>query len=45
MAFILQDEIPHAGNVFIDDLAIKEPESKYLNESREPERLKENPGI
>ena len=45
MAFILQDEIPHKGNVFIDDLAIKGPETEYVCENREAERLKENPGI
>lgn len=45
MAFVLQDEIPHAGNVFIDDLAIKGPATVYPGEDGEPERLAENPGI
>jgi hypothetical protein len=45
MVFILQDEIPHTANIFIDDLPIKGPASEYLNENDEPETLPENPGI
>src|SRR5215470_9244684 len=29
--FILQDEIPHKANIFIDDLAIKGPKLQYLD--------------
>ena len=45
MVFILQDEIPHTANIFIDDLAVKGPETQYLDEEGQPETLKENPGI
>jgi transposase InsO family protein len=45
MVFILQHEIPHAANVFIDDLPIKGPISQYPDENNEPETLLENPGI
>jgi hypothetical protein len=45
MVFILQDEILHTANIFIDDLPIKGPASEYLNENDEPETLPENPGI
>jgi len=43
--FILQDEIPHKANIFIDDLAIKGPKSQYLDKEGKPETLSENPGI
>ena len=45
MAFILQDEIPHIANIFIDDLPIKGPKTMYLDEHGNPEVLAENPGI
>jgi len=45
MVFILQDEIPHVANIFIDDLPIKGPSSLYLKEDGNPETLPENPGI
>ena len=45
MIFILQDEIPHVANIFIDDLPIKGPKSQYLNSEGQPETLWENPGI
>jgi hypothetical protein len=45
MSFILHDEIPDIANIFIDDLPIKGPESRYLMKDGEPEVLKENPGI
>ena len=45
MVFILQDEIPHTANIFIDDLPIKGPASEYLDENDEPETLPENPRI
>jgi hypothetical protein len=45
MQFILQDEIPHTANIFIDDLPIKGPITQYLDENGKPETLKENPGI
>ena len=45
MVFILQDEIPQVADVFIDDIPIKGPKSRYLNSKGEEERIKENPGI
>lgn len=45
MTFILEDEIPQTANVFIDDLPIKGPQTCYLDESGNPEVLKDNPGI
>ena len=45
MQFILQDEIPHVANIFIDDLPIKGPATQYLDKNGKPETLKENPGI
>ena len=45
MTFILQDEIPHIANIFIDDLPIKGPPTDYLDDKGEPEVLQENPGI
>jgi transposase InsO family protein len=45
MTFILQDEIPHVANIFIDDLPIKGPKTQYLDSNGKPEVLPENPGI
>jgi hypothetical protein len=45
MLFILNDEIPHVANIFIDDLPIKGPASQYLTTEGTPETLKENKGI
>ena len=45
MVFILQHEIPHVANIFIDDLPIKGPVSQYLDHNGKPETLSENPGI
>jgi transposase InsO family protein len=44
-SFVLQDEIPHVANVFIDDLPVKGPKSTYPDEEGDPEVLEENPGI
>lgn len=45
MTFILQDEIPHVANIFIDDLPIKGPQTRYLDSNGKPSTLSENPGI
>ena len=45
MIFILQDEIPHIANIFIDDLPIKGPWTQYLNDRGQPEVLAKNLGI
>jgi len=45
MSIILHDEIPTVANIFIDDLPIKGPETRYLDQDGNPEVLSENPGI
>ena len=45
MAFILQSEIPHKADIFIDDLAMKGPPTKYEDQDGNPEVLTQNPGI
>ena len=45
MVFILRDEIPNPGNIFIDDLPIKGPATIYPDKEGRPETLPENPGI
>lgn len=45
MTFILQEEIPDVAGVFIDDIPIKGPESKYVLEGGQEERIPGNPGI
>jgi hypothetical protein len=45
MSIILHDEIPNVANIFIDDLPIKGPETRYLDQNGNPEVLSENPGI
>jgi hypothetical protein len=45
MVMVLQDEIPHAANIFIDDLPIKGPTTQYLDAQGKPEVLQENSGI
>jgi len=44
-SFILQDEIPHVANVFIDNLPIKDPETCYDDANGNAETLPANPGI
>ena len=44
-SFILQDEIPHIANVFIDDLPIKGPATRYEDANGNAETLPANPGI
>jgi len=45
MVMVLQDEIPHAANIFIDDLPIKGPTTQYIDGDGKPEVLSDNPGI
>ena len=45
MVFILEDEIPDVADVFIDDIPIKGPVSRYLDSEGKEECLPENPGI
>ena len=45
MMFILQDEVPNVAGVFIDDIPIKGPATKYLTPDGQEECLTENPGV
>src|SRR6201992_1144812 len=45
MMFILQEEVPHIAGVFIDDIPIKGPSTKYLDKDGKEERIPQNPGI
>ena len=45
MVFILQDEIPGVADVFIDDVPIKGPASRYLDSEGKEECIPDNPGI
>ncbi len=45
MTFILQEEIPHVADIFIDDLPIKGPQTHYLDTNGNPATMKGNPGI
>jgi len=45
MSIILQDEMPHTANIFIDDLPIRGPTNQYLDSEGKPKVLDENPGI
>ena len=45
MMFILQDEVPNKAGVFIDDVPIKGPATRYLDSSGKEEVLQQNPGI
>ncbi|VDC00593.1 unnamed protein product [Peniophora sp. CBMAI 1063] len=45
MVFILGPEIPDVANIFIDDLAIRGPETTYPDAEGNPELLEANPGI
>lgn len=45
MMFILQEEVPDKAGVFIDDVPIKGPATKYLTTEGVEECLPQNPGI
>ena len=42
---ILQQEIPHVTQPYIDDVPVRGPPSRYLLPNGEPETIPENPGI
>ena len=42
---ILQPEIPHVTQPYIDDVPIRGPATRYIQENGEPETIPENPGI
>jgi transposase InsO family protein len=45
MMFILKDEVPDKAGVFIDDIPIKGPPTRYLDKDGQEERIPQNPGI
>ena len=45
MMFILQDKVPNFTGVFIDDVPIKGPASRYLGPDGREETIPYNPGI
>ena len=45
VTYILQEEIPHITQPYIDDVPVRGPATRYLLESGEPETIPENPGI
>ena len=45
MMFILQDEVPDKAGVFIDDVPIKGPSTRYLQADGTEEHIPQNPGI
>jgi hypothetical protein len=42
---ILQEEIPHVTQPYIDDVPVKGPATMYIQDNGEPETIPENPGI
>ena len=42
---ILQPEIPHVTQPYIDDVPVRGPATRYIQENGEPETIPENPGI
>ena len=45
ITYILQEEIPHITQPYIDDVPVRGPETRCLQENGEPEMIPENPGI
>ena len=45
VTYILQEEIPHITQPYINDIPVRGPETRYLQENGEPEMIPENPGI
>ena len=45
MMFVLQDEVPEVAGVFIDDVPIKGPATRYLQPDGTEETIPQNPGI
>ena len=42
---ILQPEIPHVTQPYIDDVPVRGPATRYIQENGEEERIPQNPGI
>ena len=45
VSYILRDEIPHITQPYIDDVPVRGPASRYIQENGEPETISDNPGI
>ena len=45
VTYILQPEIPHVTQPYIDNVPVKGPVTRYIKEDGEPETIPENPGI
>jgi hypothetical protein len=45
ITYILQPEIPHTTQPYIDDVPVKEPPTRYIKDNREPKTIPENSGI
>jgi Integrase zinc binding domain/RNase H-like domain found in reverse transcriptase len=45
VTYILQPEIPHVTQPYIDDVPVKGPPTRYIKEDGEPETIPQNSGI
>ena len=45
VTYILSEEIPHTTRPYIDDVPVRGPATRYIQENGEPETIPENPGI
>jgi hypothetical protein len=45
VTYILQPEIPHVTQPYIDDIPVKGPSTRYIKDNGEPETIPENSGI
>ena len=45
VTYILQQEIPHVTQPYIDDVPVKGPPTRYIKDDGEPETIPENSGI
>ena len=45
VTYILQPEIPHVTQPYIDDVPVRGPPTRYIQDNGKPETIPENPGI
>jgi hypothetical protein len=45
VTYILQPEIPHVTQPYIDDIPVKGPSTRYIKDNGEPETIPKNSGI
>ena len=45
VTYILQPEIPHVTQPYIDDIPVRGLPTRYIQDNGEPETIPENPGI